>query len=132
MKRDFVDVFHVERHHEAIHARLLNWAAWVSVRPHYATSPMFQALGVRSNSRQWNAPDIRDTIDTLDAAAIEKLVHKLPIQHADVMRWWYVYKWPSVRVFCRKIGKSDSGLLSICNDARTMLQNMEIRYTSRA
>ena len=131
MKRDYVDVFHVERHHEAIHARLLNWAAWVSVRPHYATSPMFQALGVRSNSRQWHAPDIRDTIDTLDAAAMEKMIHKLPAPHADAMRWWYVYKVP-VGAYCRAAGVNPAGALRLCTDARTMLANMNLRYNAPA
>ena len=50
------------------------------VRPNYAQCPMFRALGVKSNSWQWHAPEIRDTIDTLDAMRLEKAVAALPGQ----------------------------------------------------
>lgn len=123
MKRDFVDVFHVERHHEAIHARLLNWAAWVSVRPHYATSPMFQALGVRSNSRQWHAPDIRDTVDTLDALKLEKTMRHLPEKNRAALQWHYLYPFILPWRACRFLGVSQEGLRKLVVNARQMVDN---------
>jgi flagellar L-ring protein precursor FlgH len=57
--QETVDYNHVAAHHEAIHARLVNWRRWVTVRPHgWATAPMFRMY--QSKSRQWHAPDIQD------------------------------------------------------------------------
>lgn len=124
MKRDeTIDVFHVESRHDAIHAKLLNWAAWVRIRGYPAMSPMFRALGVRSNSRQWHPPVVNDQIDVLDAMQIEKEVAKLPPQHAEALRWWYVTQSPPAHVFRRRMGYTWDTLKKVCSDARTMLTN---------
>lgn len=123
MRRDAIDIFHVEQGHQAIHARLLNWAAWARVRPNYAQCPMFRALGVKSNSWQWHAPEIRDTIDTLDAMRLEKAVAALPDKLRTATRWWYVFQSPPVRRMCQHLGCTTDGLLKMCADSRTMLEN---------
>lgn len=58
MQRDAIDMHSVPEHQRYIHERLVNWARWVEVRPHYAISPMFKIMGYRSNSRQWHAPEL--------------------------------------------------------------------------
>ena len=66
-----IDYSHVKPEHEAIHARLVNWERWARVRPHgWFTHPMFKNFRA---SKQWEAsPHIGTTVDTLDAALIEK------------------------------------------------------------
>lgn len=123
MKREPIDLFHVERRHSAIHARLLNWASWARVRPSYAQCPMFKALGVKSNSWQWHMPQIRDTVDIIDAMKVEKAVIALPEKHRIATQWWYVFQSPTVRVMCQRLGVTQDSMLKLCADSRTMLDN---------
>lgn len=124
LKREHeADVFHVEARHDAIHRRLVNWASWVKVRGYPAMSPMFRALGVKSNSRHWHMPVIIDTVDMLDAQLIEKAVGKMPEMHAEALRWFYVFQHPPAHVYRRKRGYTWDTLKKICTDARTMLDN---------
>lgn len=128
MKNDkSIDVFQVQARHNAIHARLINWANLVRVRPHYSVSPMFR--GWRSNSRQWSAPEPRVEVDTRDGWIIEKTVCSLPERHRIALQWWYVFKWPSVRVMRQNLGVTEDGLLQICNSARDMVDNRLSRVT---
>ena len=116
-----VDYNHIHPHHEAIHARLVNWRRWVTVRPHgWATAPMFRMY--QSKSRQWHAPDIQEPIDTLDAVLLEKAVYALPEKHREAVRWWYVYRRDPVAM-ARNLGVSKQGLADLVDSGRTMLQN---------
>lgn len=123
MKREPIDIFRVEPRHEAIHYRLLNWAAWARVRSPYAQCPMFKALGVKSNSWQWHPPSFRESVDILDAAQMEKAVVSLPERHRIACQWWYVHQSPSVNRMCQRLGVTRDGLMKLCTDARTMLDN---------
>lgn len=123
MRRDDVDIFIVERRHDEIDARLRNWGAWAAVRPYYAMSPMFRALGYRSNAWQWHPPAYRESIDLLDARAIESTVSKLPEPHRTVVRWFYVYRFPDARKFGHKMGMNLDTLRQCCNTARDMVAN---------
>ena len=129
MRREPIDIFLVEKRHHAIHARLLNWAEWARVRGYPKTSPMFAALGVLTNSRQWHTPEIRDSVDPLDAQAVEKVVAQLPDRHAAAIRWWYVYQKPPVRMMARALATNEHGLARYCTDARTMIDNRLKLYT---
>lgn len=117
MKRDYTDVFFVEKHHNAIHARLVNWAAWVKVRPHYATSPMFRAMGYRSR----HAPEVRDTVNTLDALSLERVMRYLSEKHRTALKWFYVY--PSIPPWkvCRFLAVNQSGLTQLVHEGRAMV-----------
>ena len=116
-----VDYNHIHPHHEAIHARLVNWRRWVTVRPHgWATAPMFRMY--QSKSRQWHAPDIQEPIDTLDAVLLEKAVYALPEKHREAVRWWYVYRRDPVAM-ARSLGVGKQGLADLVESGRTMLQN---------
>jgi DNA-directed RNA polymerase specialized sigma24 family protein len=116
-----VDYNHVAAHHEAIHARLVNWRRWVTVRPHgWATAPMFRMY--QSKSRQWHAPDIQEPIDTLDAVLLEKAVSALPVKHRDAIRWSYVH-CGNPAAMARSLGVSKQGLADLVDAGRTMLAN---------
>lgn len=117
-----VDYCHIATHHEAIHARLVNWARWVRVRPHgWATSPMFRLY--QSKNRQWDvSPHIGTPVDTLDAALMEKAVYALPEKHREAVRWWYVYRRDPVAM-ARNLGVSKQGLADLVEAGRAMLQN---------
>ena len=116
-----IDYNYVPERHAAIHARLVNWRRWVTVRPHgWATAPMFRMY--QSKSRQWHAPDIQEPIDTLDAVLLEKAVSALPVKHREAIRWSYVHCGSPVAM-ARELGVSKQGLADLVTDGRTMLQN---------
>jgi DNA-directed RNA polymerase specialized sigma24 family protein len=116
-----IDYNHVQAHHEAIHARLENWARWVRVRTHgWQTSPMFRMY--QSRARQWEAPVIQNPVDTLDAVLLEKAVSALPEKHRAAVRWSYVHAGNPVAM-ARALAVSKQGLSDLVGDGRTMLQN---------
>ena len=117
-----IDYSHVAAHHEAIHARLVNWARWVRVRPNgWCTHPMFKNFRA---SKQWEAsPHISTPVDTIDAALIEKAVYALPDKHRDAIRWWYVHAGNPVAM-ARRLGVSKQGLADLVCVGRTMLKNL--------
>ena len=116
-----VDYNRIAAHHQAIHARLVNWERWVRVRPHgWVTHPMFRNFRA---SKQWEAsPHISTPVDTLDAALMEKAVYALPEKHREALRWWYVYRRDPVAM-ARNLGVSKQGLADLVEAGRTMLNN---------
>ena len=120
MKTKTIDLHAVSEKHAAIDAKLVNWAAWVKPRSASWCSPMFRQA--QSNSRQWHAPEIRQTCDIIGAQAIEKAVCKLPEKHRDAIRWHYVFPVAPAKV-CRALGVSYEGLALLVADGRTMLIN---------
>lgn len=115
-----VDFHVIENHQRAMDARLLNWARWVKPGRQSWISPMFAMY--RSKSWQWERPEVKDPIDTLDAMALEKAVSALPQKHREAVRWAYVIKCTPAPV-CRKIGANYDGLLVYLRDGRQMLIN---------
>ena len=116
-----VDYNYIAAHHEAIHARLVNWERWVRVRPNgWFTHPMWRSA---LTSRQWDvSPHIGTPVDTLDAALMEKAVYALPDKHREAVRWWYVYRRDPVAM-ARNLGVSKQGLQELVTEGRTMLKN---------
>jgi DNA-directed RNA polymerase specialized sigma24 family protein len=121
MRTKAPDFHAVDQQHEAIHARLLNWAEYVrDRRPGWPTHPMWRQG--RSNSRQWHPPEYRPTLDLLDGHELEKAVAALPARHRDAIRWSYVYRTtPAVAV--RLLACTYDGLHGLVKDGRTMLCN---------
>ncbi len=119
--REIVDFNHVATEHEAIHARLENWAKWLRPRVSgWHTHPMWRNS---RTSKQWEAsPYIGASIDTLDALAIEMAVSALPHKHRDAIRWYYYHKG-NPAAMARNLGLSKQGLADIVCVARTMLKN---------
>ncbi len=119
--KETVDYCYVALEHEIIHARLENWARWVTVRHHgWATAPMFRMY--QSKARQWHAPVIQTPVDTLDAVLVEKAVAALPEKHRAAVRWSYVHAGNPVAM-ARSLGVSKQGLADLVDAGRTMLQN---------
>jgi DNA-directed RNA polymerase specialized sigma24 family protein len=118
---DYVDFCYVPQHHEAMHARLGNWARWVRVRPHGCqTHPMWRHS---VTPRGWDIdPHISTALDTLDALLIERTVSQLPEKHRDALRWHYVRKADPAGM-ARRLGVSLAGLLELVCDGRAMVAN---------
>lgn len=116
-----VDYFYLPDHHQAVDARLQEWARWVRVRSfNWQTHPMWR--NTTSNWRQWHQPEISDPVNTLAAMEVEKAVSKLPSKHRDALRWAYVFKGNPVAM-ARNLAVSKDGLMDLINNGRTMLKN---------
>lgn len=116
-----VDFHYVQDGHQAIHARLEDWARWVRVKPSgWHTHPMFKQY--RSHAWQWERPVYQTPINTLEAHEMEKAVAKLPEKNRDAVRWSYVYCNNPIQM-ARRLGVSREGLLELVVNGRTMLKN---------
>ena len=119
--QEAVDYSHVPERHAAIHARLVNWRRWVTVRPHgWATAPMFRMY--QSKARQWEAPVIQNPVNTLDAVLVEKAVAALPEKQREAIRWCYVHAGNPVAM-AKQLAVSKQGLADLVDAGRTMLRN---------
>ena len=105
---------------QAMHERLENWGRWADVRQYYTCSPMFRLY--RSNSRQWQAPEIKPCIDILDAAKVEKAVTALPEPHRKAIVWFYIIRSGELQ-YRRKEGLTLEALNTLVLAARMMLIN---------
>ena len=116
-----IDFHYVPSNQHDADKRLVNWARWVTVRPHgWHTAPMFRLY--QSKSRQWEAPVIQNPVDTLDAVVVEKAVSALPEKHRAAVRWSYVHAGNPVAM-ARALAVSKQGLADLVDAGRTMLQN---------
>lgn len=120
MKVKYVDFHVVEPEHGDMHARLENWAAWVKVRGMHWMAPIWK-LG-KSNGRQWDTPEGRPAINTLDGMLIEKQVSALPEKHRAAIRWHYVYRH-SPNKEAKSLGVSMEALQALVRSGRVMLIN---------
>lgn len=120
MKVKTVDFHAVQPDHQVMHARLENWSRWVTVRGMHWMGPIWK-LG-KSNGRQWDQPELRAAVDTLDAVEIEKAVSALPDKHRSAVRWAYVFKYSPSRA-TRELAVSMDGLDALVRSGRTMLKN---------
>ena len=116
-----IDFDYVPSNQHDADKRLVNWARWVTVRPHgWHTAPMFRMY--QSKARQWHAPVIQTPVDTLDAVLVEKAVAALPEKHRAAVRWSYVHCGNPVAM-ARTLGVSKQGLADLVEAGRAMLQN---------
>lgn len=121
-RRYDTDIFVIAPRHREIDARLNNWGNWARVRPHYATSPMFRAMGYRGDSHHWHAPEVREQVDAKDALLVGRAVAQLPEQHRAVLMWYYIHQTDKKR-FCHRMGMHPATLMRYCTDARDMVTN---------
>ena len=119
--KETVDYFYVRPEHKDIHARLLNWARWVRVRPHgWQTHPMWRKV---ITSKQWDVdPHVPVPVDILDAAFLEKAVFFLPNKNRDAIRWSYVHKRDPLGM-ARFLAVTKQELADLVDNGRTMLMN---------
>lgn len=117
MRRDSIDFHAVLEAHQAIHARLEDWARWCKPPPRSECSPMF---------RQYRSTDVHQgasaalKLNTLDCQKIEKAVAALEMQQAQALRWSYVTKRSPVMA-CRSIGCTLVELVQLVKDGRQEL-----------
>ncbi len=120
MKTKMVDFHAVDPKHHAIDARLINWARWVKPGRQNWVSPMFAQY--RSKAWQWERPEVKDPLNTLDAMEIERAVGALPDKHRTAIRWAYVIRCTPSVIF-RALGVNADELSRYLHDGRQMLQN---------
>jgi len=124
MKRDSIDFHAVRLEHEAIHARLCNWARWArGSRSGSSTLPMFH--GYRPDG--YHELTVCIPIDSLDAVKLQKLFILLPEKHRWALQWSYVKPWIPEQKVCRVLAVSRVGLSDLVSNGRTMLKNNELR-----
>lgn len=115
-----IDFHRVADRHQAIHARLENWARWVAVRRPPWMAPIWR-LG-KPLGRQWNPPEPRIEVDPHDGHAMELAVRNLPELHRSAIRWAYVYRTTPARM-ARELGVDYRWLHRLVADGRSMLTN---------
>ncbi len=115
-----VDFNEVKPGHEAVDARLFNWARWCHARPAPHQGPIWR-LG--KPAQEWHpTPTGYGPVNKLQAAETEKYVCALPEKHREAIRWCYVDGWaPHKRA--RTLGVTIVGLSELIHDGRTMLIN---------
>lgn len=120
MRRDAIDFHEVSQAHEAIHARLQNWARWCNGRAGSNVSPMFR--GYRNREAGDAPPMSFMPVDKLDAAKIAKAVIALPEKHRAAVNWSYVKPVAPMRA-ARSLAVSLEDLARLVVDGRQMLLN---------
>lgn len=122
MKRD-CDFSRIDARHDAVNLRLEHWARWVTPRPQaWKAQPMFR--GYRSHAWQWETPEIKIALNTLECAEIEKIVsYSLPEKNRDALRWAYVYYYIPVNAIRKHLGVTREGLQDLLVNGRTMVAN---------
>ena len=114
------DFSRIPARHDAINLRLEHWGQWVTVRPQgWGIQPMFRQY--RSHAWQWERPEIKARINTIEASETERVVSMLPEQHRTVIRWLYVWPWVPVNAVRRDLGLTRVELASMAMDARDMV-----------
>lgn len=120
MKRDDCDFFFVAERHLALHVRLLNWSRYVAPRKAWWVAPIWR-MG-KSNGRQWQEPELKPAVDTLDGHRMEKAISALPEKHRDVVRWAYVHCTHPSKIR-KQLGLSNEAVVKLLQDGRDMLVN---------
>lgn len=120
--QEATDYNYVPERHQAIHARLENWARYVSVRRiAWPTQPMFRQA---RTPRSWDIdPHIPVPVNTLDGHVIEKAVAGLPPKRRTLIRWLYVFPWVPETAIRREVGMIRAFACEEINNARDMLRN---------
>jgi hypothetical protein len=117
-----IDYNKIEPVHSVIHQRLINWARWVRVTPQSVVSPMFRMY--QSKSRQWHAPEIRETVDLIDAQHIEKTMRHIPHNQRQALMWFYVYPTLSPAKVRGLLSLTHKDLADLLRTGRQMVLNL--------
>lgn len=117
--KEVVDYCYVKPEHEAIHARLTNWARWVRVRPNGCTThPMWRKA---LTSRLWDVSTRTPVpVNVLDAEAVQKALSALPVKQRAALGWSYVLCRDPIGM-ARKLAVSKRGLQELVTDGRALL-----------
>ena len=129
MKMDDIDlIYRVMPEHEAIHARLENWANWSKDR--------FRFQHCASAEWRYKSPPNDDDRmprvlwDSLDAIAMHRVICDLPYKHRMMLNMWYITK-PPMPAMRRKLGLTRDGAADTLKQARQMCINRNIKLDNR-
>lgn len=124
MRRDEIDFFEVRHAHIEIHARLQNWAKWArGGRGTGYVHPMFQ--GYRADGyHELHGGGV--PVDSLDAAAVQKLFPRLPEKHRWALQWSYVHPYIHFGRVCRALAVTKPALCELVHDGRSMVKNIAV------
>ena len=75
----------------------------------------------RSHAWQWERPEIKAQINTIEASETERAVSTLPEQHRTVIRWLYVWPWVPVNAVQRSLGLTRAELAAVADKGRDMV-----------
>lgn len=117
--RAYVDFSAVLPQHEAIDARLTNWARWCHNRTGGTVSPTFRLYRSTEVHRQETGGS---QIDAMDAQAVQKAVTQLPAKHRLALSWCYIKRSNPQRA-ANDLGQTLQGLADLIRDGRQMLCN---------
>lgn len=121
MAKIIIDYSHVEDRHSEIHDRLELWAKWVNPQQQvWMTQPMFRQY--RSHAWQWETPQLKVQINTIEAHQTEKAVSFLPEKHRAAIRWCYVWRTNPIGI-ARELGQTKEGLADLIEKGRDILKN---------
>lgn len=76
----------------------------------------------RSNGRQWEMPQLKPMLNTLDGMEVEKAVRELPEKTRHAIRWHYVYRTSPAQAI-RYLGCTYERLAEMVHNGRDMLVN---------
>lgn len=117
MRHEPVDFARIQPEHEAIDARLRNWARWAIGSNRAPCQPMFRYYVPDNYERE-----MADPINMLDAATVQKGVTALPMRHRLAVSWCYIVR-SNPRRAAQNVGASLQGLADLIADGRQMLRN---------
>ena len=118
--REYIDFHAVAQRHEAIHARLQNWA-----RTLYSPAGQDVAAGFSGYQSPASVRAEREAsipADQVDARKIAKGVADLPEKHRKAVQWSYVMR-KSVMWGRRYVVATEAELDRLVVDSRDMLRN---------
>ena len=103
--------------------RLINWARWAKVRPHYATCRSLE--GKYKAPPTWHPPEPRIEVDTLDAVVIEKALTNptFPKKSREIIKYSYLTPFIHPMKISRKLGIKNGDIESELRYAINMLEN---------
>lgn len=122
-----IDFDYVPERQTDIHSRLENWGRWVKVKPQaWSQQPMFRMY--RSKSWQWETPESRPVIQSLDAQEIEKTISHMSLNvdsdMAHVLRWAYVFPYIDPRKVGRNMGRTQDAMFDLLLNARDVVKTL--------
>lgn len=119
MKREPLDFHAVRPEHQEIHERLCNWARWATSGGRGSrVLPMF-----RQYRNGYEEATASSSVDSLDAASIERAVVVLPERNRVVLQWAYIRPWVPILAVRRALGLRHNDLHQALQDARSMMKN---------
>ena len=121
LMRASVDFFYVEPKHDAIHARLENWAKSCTGWSKPKVAAGF-SMASSSNARGEEVAAIATPVDRIDAMQVGKAVIALPDRHRRAIQWSYVQR-TNPRRAAQSLAVSLQGLADLVRDGRQMLIN---------